>query len=224
MSKDNTTSQPAAEYDANINKTIPYYKIIQEESLRLIAGLKPNPTNWLDAGCGTGNLAAQVVKQFPNCALTVSDPSAPMLQIAKEKLEAYGCSFLTGMTEELQLDAAKFDVITACLSHHYAAKDGKRQILSNCYQALKDGGIYLTIETVLKDSKLGVDTGVELWRQAQIRAGKSEEAATKHVSRMGTELAPITIGEHFELMKQAGFSTVELFWASGMQAVFYAVK
>lgn len=224
MLKDNTTSQPAADYDANITKTIPYYKVIQEESLRVIAGLKPNPATWLDAGCGTGNLAVQIMTKFPFCALTVSDPSAPMLQIAKEKLANYECSFLTGPTQELNLSPATFDVITACLSHHYATKDGKRQILSNCYQALKDGGVYLTIETVLKDSKLGTDTGVELWRQAQIRAGKSEEAANKHVSRMGTELVPITIHEHFELMQQAGFKTVELFWLSGMQAAFYAVK
>lgn len=224
MARDNTTSQPAAEYDANINMTIPYYRVIQEESLRIVGELNCKPNTWLDAGCGTGNLAAQIVQAFPSCQLTVSDPSAPMLQLAKEKLAEYDCRFLTGTTETLELQVEEFDVITACLSHHYADQITKQKILSNCYHALKQGGIYLTIETVLKDSKLGTDIGVELWRKAQICAGKTEEAANKHVSRMGTELAPITLGEHFALMNKAGFKNVELFWTSGMQAAFYAVK
>lgn len=224
MAKDNTTSQPAAEYDANITKTIPYYKIIQEESLRIIAGLQHTPKSWLDAGCGTANLAAQAIQQFPSCRFTLSDPSAPMLEIAKDKLAEHDCTFLAGGTESLSLEPQSFDVITACLSHHYASKADKVNIVDNCYQALRTGGVYLTIETVLKDSKLAVDTGVELWRLAQIKAGKTEEAANKHVSRLGTELAPITIHEHFELLKNAGFKVVELYWLSGMQAAFYAVK
>lgn len=224
MSKDNTTSQPAAEYDNNITKTIPYYKIIQEETLRIIASLNPAPQTWLDAGCGTANLAAQAASAFPSCQFTLSDPSAPMLAIAKDKMSGYDCTFLASGTEELLLSTESFDVITACLSHHYADKAGKVKIINNCYQALKTGGVYLTIETILKDSELAVNTGVELWRLAQIRAGKTEDAANKHVSRLGTELAPITICEHFELMKNAGFKVVELYWISGMQAAFYAVK
>lgn len=224
MAKDNTTSQPAAEYDANITKTIPYYKIIQEESLRIIGALQKDPKNWLDAGCGTANLSAQAIQLFPDCQFTLSDPSAPMLDIAREKLSGCNCSFLAGATESLTLPAESLDVITACLSHHYSSKADKAKILNNCYQALRPGGIYLTIETVLKDSELAVDTGVELWRLAQIKAGKTEEAANKHVSRLGTELAPVTIHEHFELMKNAGFKIVELYWVSGMQAAFYAVK
>ena len=224
MIKDNTTSQPAAEYDANITKTIPYYKIIQEESLRVIGALKPNPDSWLDAGCGTGNLAAQAIGLFKDCKFSLSDPSESMLNIAKDKLSAYDCRFLVGGTQCLPLESESFDVITACLAHHYSNKEDKIEILRNCYQALKPGGIYLTIETVLKDCKLATDTGVELWRLAQIKAGKSEEAANKHVSRLGSELAPITLCEHFELMKAAGFTVVELYWVSGMQAAFYAVK
>lgn len=223
MNKDNTTSQPATEYDSNINKTIPYYKIIQEETLRLIQELKSNPISWLDAGCGTGNLAAQAIQLFPNCTFTLSDPSSAMLNIAQEKLgDKY--NFILGATEELDLKASSFDIITACLAHHYSRKEEKIKILQNCYQALKPAGVYLTIETVLKDSDFATNTGVELWRKAQIRAGKSEEAANKHVSRLGTELVPITLGEHFTLMKAAGFSIVEVYWVSGMQAAFYAIK
>ncbi len=224
MSKDNTTSQPAIEYDANITKTIPYYQTIQKESLKLISQLNPNPQTWLDAGCGTANLAQQAMQLFLNCKFTLSDPSEQMLNIAKEKLNSYNCTFLFGGTEDLQLPKDNFDVITAFLSHHYSSREIKENILSNCYHALKQEGIYMTIETVLKDSKLAIDTGTELWRQAQITAGKTVDAANKHVSRLGTELAPVTIHEHFDLMKKAGFKIVELYWVSGMQAAFYAIK
>lgn len=224
MSKDNSTSQPAAEYDSNITKTIPYYSTIQAECIRLISQLKPRPASWLDTGCGTGNMAELAMQAFPKCAFTLADPSAAMLDIAKAKFKDQDCQFLQGKTNELELNPKSFTVITACLSHHYDIGLEKWKILSSCREALRPGGVYLTVETVAKDTSLGSQTCVELWRQAQLKAGKSEAAVTKHLSRLGDELAPISLREHFRLLKDVGFKNVELYWLSGMQAVFYATK
>lgn len=57
--RDNTTSQSAALYDANVEKTIPRYSQFYPETLDLVGAVIPNPSLWLDTGCGTGNLAAK---------------------------------------------------------------------------------------------------------------------------------------------------------------------
>ncbi|MGD0231966.1 MAG: hypothetical protein ABSC19_16690 [Syntrophorhabdales bacterium] len=46
----------------------------------------------------------------------------------------------------------------------------------------------------------------------------------EHRSRFGKSYFPITIAEHLELLRATGFSTVEIFWLSHMQAGFYAIK
>jgi tRNA (cmo5U34)-methyltransferase len=66
--------------------------------------------------------------------------------------------------------------------------------------------------------------GLQRWRQHQLDSGKPAEEVEKHISRYGVELLPITIEQHLALLRQVGFSTVEILWASGLQAGFYAIK
>jgi tRNA (cmo5U34)-methyltransferase len=46
----------------------------------------------------------------------------------------------------------------------------------------------------------------------------------KHLARFGTELKPVRIAEHLELLRAVGFATAEIFWRAHMQAGFYAIK
>ncbi|MDP4182711.1 MAG: class I SAM-dependent methyltransferase, partial [Bacillota bacterium] len=70
----------------------------------------------------------------------------------------------------------------------------------------------------------GVRIGKNRWKKFQMESGKTEEEAQKHVDRFGIEFFPITIIEYIELLRKTGFSSVELFWYSYMQAGFYAIK
>jgi tRNA (cmo5U34)-methyltransferase len=224
--RDNTTSQPAAEYDANVAKTIPLYHLFHEQTLDLAAVLQPNPVHWLDCGCGTGNLVAQAIPRFPQARFTLADPSGPMIDLAKQKLanELAKCEFIQLATEKLQLPSEKFDLITAIMSHHYLPPEGRQQIAETCLRLLKPGGAYINFETIRPSSEKALSVGLKRWRQAQLAAGKSEEAVTKHIQRYGIELVPLFIADHLNLLNKAGFSTVELFWTSYLQAGFYAIK
>lgn len=224
--RDNATSQPAQEYDSNINKTIPLYHLFHEQALDLVGTHNPKPLAWLDTGCGTGILAVEAARRFESTAFTLADPSSAMLEIAKDKLSHLHDRFtyVTAGTESLALQADSFDVITAILSHHYACPEDKLQITANCYNLLKPGGIYINFESIRPLTESGLQIGLNRWRQAQLKAGKSPEAVTKHISRYGVEFLPIPIVDHLQLLSNSGFSTVELFWFSYLQAGLYAVK
>ena len=53
---------------------------------------------------------------------------------------------------------------------------------------------------------------------------KTVKEVDAHIQRFGVEYFPITISEHLRLLKECGFSTVEILWVSYMQAGFYAIK
>ncbi|MCX7781884.1 MAG: class I SAM-dependent methyltransferase [Negativicutes bacterium] len=223
--KDNKTSQPAHEYDGNVTKTMPYYEVFHKQSLELIEVLIPQPAAWLDTGCGTGTLVQQAARRFPATRFFLADPSAPMLDIAKGKLAGAGaCEFVLGGTEELEFAAGSFDIITAILAHHYLDAATRRAVTAKCWRMLNPGGVYITFETIRPRSELGLKTGLEIWRRAQIRGGKSDDAAHKHIKRYGVEYFPITLAEHIGVLEEAGFAAVEVLWLSGMQAGLYAVK
>ncbi len=221
--RDNTTSQSAALYDANVEKTIPRYSQFHLETLDIVHTVMPEPALWLDTGCGTGNLAAKAVARFAGLKFILCDPSAAMLDIAREKMQGVAAQYIQSGSETLSL-ATPVDVVTAIMSHHYLTKEQRRQATENCFAALKPGGVYVTFETIRPCSDAATVIGLERWRQHQLASGKPAEEVEKHISRYGVELLPIPIEEHLQLLRQVGFSTVEILWASGLQAGFYALK
>ena len=84
---DNLTSHLSSEYDLQIANTIPYYNSFHQEIINLIESMDIRPDNWLDTGCGTGNLVEKALQKFKNTVFILADPSADMLNKAKEKLE-----------------------------------------------------------------------------------------------------------------------------------------
>ncbi len=221
--RDNKTSQAAAEYDANVHKTIPRYHLFHDEVLDLARVIVPQPQTWLDTGCGTGTLILKALERFGQVRFVAADPSAAMLQFAAEKLANQNVTFVAAGSEEL-VYTDRFDIVTAIMAHHYLDREGRRQATRNCYTMLKQGGLYITFETIRPATGTGTQIGLQRWRNAQIANGKSPDAADKHISRFGSELLPVTLAEHRELLVETGFATVELFWLSGLQAGFYGIK
>jgi len=221
--RDNKTSQVASEYDANVSKTIPYYTLFHEETIKLVKAYGVTAGSWLDTGCGTGNFIRKAKEQFKDVKFVAADPSSSMLEIAKEKLSEMDIPCLLAGTEELCLEEP-FEVVTAILAHHYLDKMMREKATRNCHDMLKPGGVYVTFETIRASTEKGTEIGLQRWRDTQVANGKSTNSADKHISRYGTELLPITIDSHLVLLRKTGFSIAEILWVSGMQAGFYAIK
>jgi len=225
--RDNKTSQPAQFYDSNIEKTIPFYKIFHEQCIDLVKAVRSNPELWLDAGGGTGLLIEQASKIFPATSFVLSDPSDAMLTMARGKFtENAGIKleYVLGGTEELDFPNERFDVITSVLSHHYFDVETRKRATENCMRMLKKGGIYINIESIRPRTEKGRQIGITRWHTAQLKKGKLEEEVCRHLGRYGIEFFPIKIEDHINMMQDVGFSTVELFWASILQAGFFGIK
>lgn len=116
------------------------------------------------------------------------------------------------------------DVITAIQSHHYLSENERYKAVKSCYNNLNENGVYVAFENIRPLTEKGTEIGKEYWKRFQISKGKTVEEAENHIKRFGVEYFPITIEEHISLLKEIGFSAVELFWYSYMQAGFYCIK
>ena len=226
---DNSSAHPAAQYDAQIRNTIPYYDCFHEETIKLIKAMKIQPNVWIDTGCGTGRLVEKAALQFPKTRFVLADPSEEMIKQAKKRLsfclkgraEFLECCGTMGLRKEKGLKA---DVVTAIQSHHYMSEKERAEATKACHKILEQGGVYVTFENIRPFTRRGTKIGKEYWKGFQIASGKGKDAAEKHIKRFGVEYFPITVEEHLALLRGAGFETVELFWYSYMQAGFYCIK
>jgi tRNA (cmo5U34)-methyltransferase len=223
---DNKTAHAASEYDASVEKTIPYYRAFHAETLRAVEAHDPSPRSWLDTGCGTGTLVRDASARFPDTEFFLSDPSAEMLGIAVAKnagakVRAIGAWPSEAIPAEYD---GRFDVITAIQAHHYHDEDGRAAATRRCRDMLRPGGLFISFENTRPLTAEGEVLFKEYWKRFQVDAGKSEEAARRHMDRYGVEYFPITVPEHIECLRAAGFSTVELLWYSYMQSGYLCIR
>ncbi len=225
---DNSTSHSAQVYDKQVRNTIPFYDEFHIQTIKIVKAIGINPKTWLDTGCGTGSLVEKAATEFPAIHFVLVDPSPQMLEAAKEKLANQGLTEIEFLqpcpTEKLEKRNEEFNVITAIQSHHYLMPSGRIKATRVCFELLSSKGVYVTFENIRPTTAEGTRIGKENWRQFQISKGRSNQTVEEHLKRFDIEYHPITIKEHLSLLKKTGFSTVELFWYSYMQAGFYCLK
>ena len=227
---DNSTPYRAFDYDARVRQTIPFYDTIHTQVIRLVKVAKPDAKCWLDTGCGTGHLVQQALPVFPSVRFILADPSEAMLEQSRARLSGAPAGRITltppagtgDLEKHLPLGSA--DVITAIQCHHYLREPERLAALKTCYGLLKPGGLLAVCENTAPRTQAGLRIGMRNWRSFLMAHGRTGEEADKHLQRYGTEFFPLTLEQHFKVLEQAGFQTVECFWHSQMQAGFYAIK
>jgi len=224
---DNASAHTAADYDAQIEVSIPHHRLIHREVLRLVRAVDPAPGRWLDTGCGTGSLVAEAAAVFPRTRFLLADPSPGMLDQARQKLEAVGdrVAFLPPAgTGDLELPEGAVDVLTAIQCHHYLDREARAAALGRCRELLRPGGLLVVTENVRFASARAQEIGRRRWVEYQIEAGRAAQAARAHVDRLDREFFPITVDEHLALLGRLGFRDAVLFWLSHMQAGLFALR
>lgn len=225
---DNTTPYQSDLYDAHVIKTLPYYESYHNETINLIKSLPNKPEIWLDTGCGTGTLVKRALDEFPETKFMLLDPSEGMLEQARAKLstEENRLIYLNpSPTQEFsQKLETKPDVITAIQCHHYLSLEDRFKAINVCYDNLKDGGVFVTFENIRPLTSQGIEIGKNYWRNFQLKHGKDPQEVEDHLARFDVEYFPITIEDHLKILRDTGFSTVEVLWYSYLQAGFYCIK
>ena len=221
--RDNKSAHNSSVYDDRITSVLPYYREYHAQIIDLVDKLDiPNP-NWLDTGCGTGPLAARVFEVRDDVRFTLADPSGGMLEKAKEKLSGRNVEFINQSSLEISF-TDEYDIVTAVQSHHYLQKDERKRAVQNCYEALKESGLFVTFENICMSDPKSDEIAMKRWVAFLEEHGNTPEEVQIQKDRRGVETLPITIEEHINLLRDCGFRSVDLLWTSYLQAGFWAIK
>lgn len=113
---------------------------------------------------------------------------------------------------------------TAIQCHHYLSQAERKIAVKKCFNVLKESGIFFTFENICYKNNNADLIAVKHWQNYMLSNGKTPHEVKKNSERRGTEVFPITIDEHIELLENSDFKCVELLWLSYMQAGFIAIK
>ena len=233
------TAFSAESYDREILNTMPYYDEVYNQIADVVSAAFLNKAvSWLDIGCGTGKMANVAFEQCNLESMVCIDRSSAMLEAARQKIGSSqlqgirreqtatgpaGVEFLKLSVEEIEY-YSQFDVITSILVNHYMTYEERMTAVRNCYDALKEEGIYITFENFAPCDEAMKNLYLERWKKYQHSKGKSIKECEKHLSRYNTEYFPITIQEQIKILRDCGFMSAEIFWCSYMQVGILARK
>ena len=216
-------------FDEMLNRSIPGYSDMRELVFKIGKRFVQRKTAIIDLGCSTGEAIAPFIKLF-GCQNTYKlfDVSQPMLKASRERYESW--------INEGFLSVDSFDIrnglpphlftslVLSILTLQFTPIEYRQKIIQSVYDNLQPGGALILVEKVLGynydlDSMM-VD---EYYTIKAENAYTQEQIAAKRKSLEGV-LVPITARWNEDLLKDAGFKSVDCFWRYLNFAGWIAVK
>ena len=197
-------------------------EMITEASKRLV----PNAKNLLDVGCGAGNFTLKMLSKMDALNCTLVDLSGQMLERAYQRVSQVTDKVQTiqGDIREVELEENYFDIILAgAVLHHLRDNNDWETTFGKLYRLLKPGGCLMISDTVVQDN--GIMTEY-MWERYEdfLREFLNEESLQNLRDYIEKEDTPRSLNYQLDLMKKAGFSSVEIFHKNMSIATFGGIK
>lgn len=210
------------QYDTQRRQLLPCFDDYYNLPLTVI-DYKGEAPNVLDIGSGTGLFSAILLSKYPKANITLIDLSDGMLDIAKRRFN--NNQNITYINEDYtKYDFnTKFDIIISALSIHHLSAIDKENLYNRCYNALKDGGIFINVDQVLSPHPEVETMFSDIWRKTVENSGLSKDEIQKAYERVSYD-DPSTMAEQVKWLNSAGFRYVDILYKYYHFCVFYAKR
>ena len=212
----------AKQYDENRRNFIPCFDEFYFGSTNFIIDYISQPNHILDLGTGTGLLSEIWHNKLPNSHYVLIDIAEEMLEVARVRFtEASNVSFeICDYTE--RLPRGNFDAVISGLSIHHIEDSKKRELFSQIYAILPEGGIFVNYDQFCAKDK-SIDAAYE---EYWLNFIKSTDAAETEIEKAGKRRKldiECSVEQEIEMLKEAGFST-ECVYKNKKFAVMLSIK
>lgn len=209
----------AAVFDDMVIRSIPGYSLAQYlSSIIAVKTIKEN-TNIYDLGCSTATSLIKIAQELQKHNFDLSrisligiDTSEDMLKRAKEKLEAFNMdSFITLKNEDIRkLEPENASLVMSHYTLQFISPDDRVSILKNIYEALKPNCCFIFSEKITHQQPLVQDILTHEYYEFKKGNGYSEIENIRKRQALENVLIPHSLEENIKLLKQAGFSNIEV--------------
>lgn len=201
--------EEAQEYDAIIQKLIPYYEQMVNALVSVIPFSKDDTFNMIDLGCGTGTVSMAVKDRFPHVKITCIDIADKMLEIAKEKIGS-DVTCIQADFNSFEF-ASQYDLIVSSLAlHHLESEQNKLSFYRKIHAALKPGGMFVNLDVVLGSDDALQSVYMQKWKDYISKSVNEAEINDKWMPNYYAEDRPMKMVSHLEQLNQCGFSAVDV--------------
>lgn len=209
-------------FEDMLSRSIPQYEIMRKSVASLVYNMinyecTKETFNILDIGCSDGLMIEKLLEKFDGEGNYVGcDISEPMLEKAKyrfldriinHQIRIENCDLRTNFPQGM------FDVITSILSIQFTPIEYRQSIIQKIYNNLSfKNGCFIMVEKVLGNTDMLNKLFVSNYYDMKAEHGYSQEQIERKRLSLEGVLVPVTNDWNLDLLKQAGFRQVDVFW------------
>ncbi len=220
---DNVTPKGKWEFDSEVAKcfadmlerSIPDYKSMR--SLVYETGEKYiQPNTWLvDVGCSTGLATEPFFKRHGNeLRYYFCDNSTDMLAECADKFKdgMSGTQVIFSNADFWNTDMPDNTSLCLCiLSMQFMPTSYRQFMINTIYDRLTEGGAFIFVEKVIGSKRMD-DTLVDLYYQMKRANGYTDEKIMEKRKSLENVLSPLKAKWNEDMLHEAGFEKVDMFW------------
>jgi tRNA (cmo5U34)-methyltransferase len=189
---------------------------VSDKGYRKFAELVPADTKtMLDLGCGTGLELDWIFKRLPGVLVTGIDLTQAMLDKLKQKHPDKDLTLICGNYFEEELGNNVYDTVISYQTMHHFSHEEKVGLYKKICTALKPGGVYLESDYMVDEHRRDEmqAENIKLRREQNIPDGEFYHFDI-----------PYTVENQVDMLKEAGFSRINVTGRSENGATLIAYK
>ncbi|MCW5964243.1 MAG: class I SAM-dependent methyltransferase [Bryobacterales bacterium] len=210
MATDFFTKELSESYDERNANLSP---IVENAHFLISLVLKQLPVDArvLCIGAGTGAEILSLAKAYPGFTFLGVDPSEPMLDVCRKRLEAEGimdrCELIHGYANDVPGDEA-FDAVLSVMVGHFVELGQRHEFYRSMVSRLKSGGCVVNCEISFDLDSPEFPQMLENWKQVQSLMGASAESLANLSDMLRSPLAVLPPSEVENHIRECGMQPV----------------
>jgi tRNA (cmo5U34)-methyltransferase len=215
-------------FDEMLDRSIPDLRNMRRAVSDVVARFA-RPSTWVvDLGSSRGSQVADFLAVLPpGVRVCASEVSAPMLDVLRTR---FAPEVADGRVDVLDLDLRRSyphraaSATTSVLALQFVPIEHRQRILRDAFRNTVPGGVFVLVEKVLgADAEIDAAM-VDLYHRFKRGNGYArEDVERKRLSLEGV-LVPVTARWNEELLRSAGFVSVDCFWRWMNFAAWIAIR
>ena len=216
-------------FDDMLERSIPQHSVMRAAVTSLALQHFRDGTDVVDLGCSRGEALAPLVRGVGRRASSFIgvEVSEPMLQAARARFfaeEQSGLVTIRALDLRREYPAAEASVTLCVLTLQFTPIEHRLRIVRDAWKSTRPGGALILVEKVIGASA-DIDAKMveNYYALKSVNGYTQEQIERKRLSLEGV-LVPVTHDWNVDILRRAGFSEVDCFWAWMNFRGFVAVK
>lgn len=229
VTRDFTFNDKVADvFDDMIHRSVPFYSAVMEGTAELLALRLGNGSTIYDLGCSTGTTLLELSRRLTahNLRYIGIDNAPAMIDKAIRKSELYSKSHILEFRQD-DITTCPLPDAGAVICNYtlqFIRPITRQPFLQRIHEALPPGGILILSEkTISHPAKLNRDF-ITIHHQFKKTQGYSELEIAAKREALENVLIPFSVNENTQMLQQAGFTEIEIFFKWFNFTSFIAVK